>query len=101
MISTRPARDEDAGALADLSTQLGYPADADAMRARLVRVRAEDVGEVFVAIDARGSVLGWTHVVPRLQLEEEPFVELAGLVVDAAARSGGVSAAPGCCIAQS
>jgi GNAT superfamily N-acetyltransferase len=92
-ISIRPARGDDAAALADLSTQLGYPASAETLSQRLARVRDEDVGEVFVAADAHGGVLGWTHVVPRLHLEEAPFAELAGLVVSDGARSAGIGAA--------
>jgi GNAT superfamily N-acetyltransferase len=92
-ISIRPARSDDAAALAELSTQLGYPAAADTLSQRLARVRGEGVGEVFVAADAHGRVLGWTHVVPRLHLEESPFAELAGLVVGDGARGAGVGAA--------
>lgn len=72
--------------------QLGYPVDAEDMRERLARVRDARAGDVFVAIDANERVLGWTHVVPRLQLEEAPFAELAGLVVDAGARGRGAGA---------
>ncbi|MGH8123769.1 MAG: GNAT family N-acetyltransferase [Rudaea sp.] len=95
-IVIRGARDADAEALADLSTQLGYPLDAGEMRKRLARVRAARAaraGEVFVAEDVRGHVVGWTHVAPRLQLEDGAFAELAGLVVDEAARGSGVGAA--------
>jgi GNAT superfamily N-acetyltransferase len=60
------------------------------MRQRLALVRSANVGEVFVAIDANGLMAGWTHVVPRLHLEETAFAELAGLVVDAHARGSGV-----------
>jgi GNAT superfamily N-acetyltransferase len=90
--SIRPACSEDAAALAELSTQLGYPADAATIAARHAQVRAADVGAVFVASDAQGNVVGWTHVVPRLHLEEVPFAELAGLVVADTARGVGVGA---------
>lgn len=92
MVSIRPAVDGDVAALADLSGQLGYPAGVDVMRERLSGARAARIGEVFVAVDASGAIVGWTHVVPRLQLEEAPFAELAGLVVADGARSGGVGA---------
>ena len=74
-IAIRTANGDDAAALADLSHQLGYPVDPAAMRERLARVREARVGEVYVALDAQGSVVGWTHVVPRLHLEEIPFAE--------------------------
>ena len=92
-IAIRPSRSDDVAALADLSTQLGYPAAADTLSERLARVRSDGVGEVLVAADADGRVLGWTHVVPRLHLEESPFAELAGLVVGDGARGAGVGAA--------
>jgi GNAT superfamily N-acetyltransferase len=92
-ISIRPARHEDAQALAELSTQLGYPAEAAAMLDRYARVREQRVGEVFVAVDAGQRIAGWIHIVPRLQLEETEFAELAGLVVDQDARGRGIGAA--------
>ena len=92
-VAIRPASDGDVDALASLSTQLGYPSDANAMRKRLKRVREQNIGQVFVAVDATLSVVGWTHVVERFHLEDEPFVELAGLVVDERTRGAGVGAA--------
>jgi GNAT superfamily N-acetyltransferase len=93
-ISIRVARADDAGALADLSSQLGYPTDSVAILKRLLRVQgSKNDGTVFVAVDASGSIVGWTHVAVRLNLEEEPFAELAGLVVDATARGSGVGKA--------
>ena len=78
-------------ALASLSGELGYPTDAATMRERLVRLRANARdGEVFVAESANGDVIGWTHVAGRLNLEEAPFAELAGLVVANGARGCGV-----------
>ncbi|MEP6484370.1 MAG: GNAT family N-acetyltransferase [Rudaea sp.] len=92
-VTIRSAEQTDAAALASLSTQLGYPADADTMQRRLHHVRANRIGEVFVAVNNATRVVGWTHVVERFHLEDESFVELAGLVVDASARSAGVGAA--------
>jgi GNAT superfamily N-acetyltransferase len=92
--SIRIAREGDEAALALLAAQLvGQNVDASSMRERLARVRTERIGEVFVAQADDGRVLGWAHVVPRLQLEHEPYAELAGLVVDEAARSTGLGAA--------
>ena len=93
-IAVRAAQEGDVEALASLSAQLGYPTSVDEMRERYLRVRAAQAGEIFVAVcvsDAR--VVGWTHVVPRLQLEDAPYAELAGLVVDETVRGAGVGAA--------
>jgi GNAT superfamily N-acetyltransferase len=92
-IAIRPAADDDVVALASLSTQLGYPSDANAIRERLRRVRDLEIGQVFVAVGAASRVVGWMHVVERFTLEDEPFVEIAGLIVDETARSAGVGAA--------
>jgi GNAT superfamily N-acetyltransferase len=92
-VAIRSASDADADALASLSTQLGYPCGAAAMRTRLERVRERNAGAVFVAEDSQWRVVGWTHVVERFHLEDEPFVELAGLVVDESVRSTGIGAA--------
>ncbi|MEP6939037.1 MAG: GNAT family N-acetyltransferase [Rudaea sp.] len=91
-ISIRTAQAGDAAALAGLSAQLGYAIDEIEIGARLARVRARRMGEVFVS-EVDGRVVGWTHVVPRLQLEDPPHAELAGLVVADGARSAGVGAA--------
>lgn len=93
-IAVRAAQAGDVEAIASLSAQLGYPTPIEEMRERYLRVRASRAGEIFVAvraIDAR--VIGWTHVVPHLQLEDAPCMELAGLVVDETVRSAGVGAA--------
>ncbi len=90
-IVVREAADGDAAALAALSTQLGYPADEVTMRERLHRVQAQRAGCVFVACEA-DVVVGWTHVVERFHLEDAPFAEIAGLIVDEAARGAGVGA---------
>jgi GNAT superfamily N-acetyltransferase len=91
-VSIRPAVPDDAAALADLSRQLGYPVDAATLRERLGKIKAQRVGEIFVASHG-DRVVGWTHVVPRMHLEEGAFAELAGLVVDESARNLGVGAA--------
>jgi GNAT superfamily N-acetyltransferase len=88
----RPALAGDATALAELSTQLGYAVGATEIGERLARVRAQRMGEVFVA-EIDGRVVGWTHVVPRLQLEDPAHAELAGLVVAEGVRGEGVGAA--------
>lgn len=92
-VAIRKANAADAVALADLSTQLGYPTEAAEILARLQRVQDEQIGEVFVAVGAGDHVVGWAHVVPRFVLEDSPFAELAGLVVDHAARGNGVGVA--------
>ena len=90
----RAAVESDVATLASLATELGYPAQAQDMRERLARVSAEGAGIVLVAVTGlHSAVVGWTHVVERLNLEEPPFAELAGLIVAEGARSLGIGAA--------
>ena len=88
----REAVAADAGALAPLSAQLGYPADAATIARRLGHITARRAGVVLVAVDARGGVLGFAQAEPRRLVFTEPFVELAALVVAETARGHGVGA---------
>jgi GNAT superfamily N-acetyltransferase len=88
----RAARDTDAGAIAELSGQLGYPVAAAEMAERLARIASVGDGVVLVAeVDAR--VIGWLHVLSTYRVEYAPYAEIMGLVVDERHRSGGVGRA--------
>ncbi len=90
-IVIREAADGDAAALASLSTQLGYPTDVATMRERLRRVQALRIGCVFVAVEG-SAIVGWTHVVDCVRLEDAPLAEIAGLIVDETVRGSGIGA---------
>lgn len=92
-VTIRLAELGDAAALAELSAQLGYPANAQTLHRRLQVVRDAKIGAVFVALDSDDRIVGWAHAVPRLILEEEPYTELAGLIVGENARGAGVGVA--------
>ena len=89
-LAIRPPRDEDAGALAGLSEQLGYPVAADELRRRLSQVAANDQAAVLVATDATNRPIGWVHVELKRSLVAPLTAQIMGLVVDDAARSRGV-----------
>ena len=89
----RAATIDDAAALAVLSGQLGYPADAAAVLRRLDGMVAHRAGAVLVAVDARDALSGFAHVEPRHLLIAEPFAELAALVVSETARGQRVGSA--------
>ena len=89
----RPMTERDARAAADLSGQLGYPSTAEQIRRRLGRLSGDPESAVFVAESGDGRVVGWVHVVGRCLLELDPYAELGGLVVDAAARREGAGRA--------
>ena len=88
----RLARLEDAGRLASLATQLGYPSTADDIAARLRRIQQDPNDAVFVAeVPGRGPI-GFAHMHAGMALESGPRAELVGLVTDAEFRSRGLGA---------
>jgi len=89
----RVAAHSDAGELASLSGQLGYPADAATILRRLEGVASHHAGVVLVAVDPHGGLGGFAHVEPRRPLIAEPFAELAALVVFETARRQRVGSA--------
>lgn len=93
-VTIRPAALADAGGLARLSGDLGYPAAPDDLRQRLLacQARPDDHG-ILVAIDDAGDVAGWVHVGRRVSLETRPRAEILGLVVDERVRRVGTGGA--------
>lgn len=87
----RPARVADAGALAHLLTELGYPQDAEQAQAQLGLWAGDPRGTVLVA-EREGATTGViaAHVVPHLgQLGS--FVRVLALAVDSSSRRAGVA----------
>ena len=89
----RPMTERDARAVADLSGQLGYPSTVAQIDGRFVRLSGDPESAIFVAEGEGGMIVGWVHVVGRCFLELDPYAELGGLVVDAAARRQGAGKA--------
>jgi GNAT superfamily N-acetyltransferase len=90
-IRIRPMRSADAEAVADLTTQLGYPVEAEAQRARIVEVLGDPTNHAaLVATDANDRPIGWVHVERLRHLEADGTAQLMGLVVDEAHRSNRV-----------
>jgi len=92
-IKIRKARASDAGRIAVLSGQLGYPATPRQMSLRLKRALREKEGACFVADTKKHGVIGWVHVSVTPLLEVELRAEINGLVVDEKVRSRGAGAA--------
>ena len=86
----RRAQLEDAVAVAELATQLGYPTPADAARERLARRAEEPAGHAVVVTEGDAGVTGWIQVSVALRIDSPPCGEIAGLVVDEAHRGAGV-----------
>ena len=83
---------DDAEAAAALSGELGYPADAAAIRARFAALDGRPEHGLLVAEDA-GRVVGWVHAHDDWTLESGRTAELLGLVVTEARRGAGVGRA--------
>ena len=81
------ALSSDAGALAALATELGYPSTAAQITGRLAEF--DDEHRVWVA-RADGAVIGWIHAHVARSLVMEPYVEIGGLVVREGERDKGV-----------
>lgn len=86
-VNIRAATATDAAALAELCTQLGYPAQPGEAAERLAALGPAN--SVLVA-EEDGAVLGWIHVCGVRFFQSPPFAEIGGLVVDEASRGRGV-----------
>jgi len=89
-VRIRAASLNDAGQLAELSGQLGYPSQAEEMKQRLERVQPDKEHALFVAEQQGGRVVGWVHVFLYHSIENATRAEVGGLVVDERSRSQGV-----------
>jgi GNAT superfamily N-acetyltransferase len=88
----RRARSGDAPQLAELASQLGYPATAAQIRQRLRGIRPAAQHAVFVAEAKNAGVVGWLHVSKQTLLESDTRAEVNGLVVAEGHRSLGAGA---------
>ena len=89
-IGVRLARHIDAGSIAVLTTQLGYPTTPAQTRGRLDHVLQSEADAVYVAVRPEGAVVGWVHVALRGLVVSGPFAQIAGLVVDAECQGRGI-----------
>jgi ribosomal protein S18 acetylase RimI-like enzyme len=88
----RPMEARDIDRVADLITQLGYPATPQDIARRFARLAGRDDQILLVAVDDRGAI-GWLHVAAHPSLEHDDSAEIVGLVVADGDRSRGVGAA--------
>jgi GNAT superfamily N-acetyltransferase len=87
MSPIRPARLDDAEALAELNAQLGYPTTVAELRDRLGPILASHEDAILVASDDADRPIGWVHVAVERGLEASFTAGLRGLVVDERHRS--------------
>jgi GNAT superfamily N-acetyltransferase len=91
-LTIRDARPDDAGTMAELLGQLGYPTEGRAAEGRLERLRI--VGDRVVVAELDGTVVGLAHLQVSPAIEyERPAAKLAVLVVDESRRGQGIGRA--------
>ena len=88
-IFVRLATPDDAGALAGLSTQLGYPTSENDARRRMTQISGNPENAVFVAALPDGRMVGWLHAYICHLVESDLYAEIGGLVVDQQHRRSG------------
>lgn len=89
----RSARIGDAAEITRLCQQLGYGVDRGSLQATLAKVSESEGQFVAVAPLSTGGLGGWIQVEERCCLESGGQGEIAGLVVDQAARRLGIGRA--------
>jgi GNAT superfamily N-acetyltransferase len=88
-VKIRRAKPTDAGQIAALSGQLGYPTTRKEMSARLRQALKHRNCACFLAETPEHGVIGWVHVSVTPLLEVARRAEVNGLVVDEQVRSQG------------
>ncbi len=91
-VKIRKARRSDAGRIAQLSGELGYPATPTQIEARLRQLRPASKHAVFVAECPDVGLVGWLHVSVSHLLESDVRAEVNGLIVAEGQRSVGAGA---------
>ena len=91
MIIRTPTRN-DAPAVAQLSAELGYPADGEVMDRRLGNLLQREDQHLRV-VEIGGTIAGWIQVTVSESLESGRRAEIIGLVVSANMRRSGVGRA--------
>jgi N-acetylglutamate synthase-like GNAT family acetyltransferase len=89
-LSIRPAKIEDASALAELATQLGYPSTLEQILERFDALYANQEENTVIVAELDGKVTGWIHAYIYRLLMSDPEVEIGGLVIDESIRGHGV-----------
>ncbi|QDW27997.1 GNAT family N-acetyltransferase [Pedobacter sp. KBS0701] len=86
MVKIRAITEKDAESVAGLSTQLGYESNIEQTLFRIRQINNSNGNCAYVAI-FENKVVGWIHGFYTLRIESDSFVEIGGLVVDAAYRN--------------
>jgi GNAT superfamily N-acetyltransferase len=79
-ITVRPAKAADAGSIASLCGQLGYPSTSDDIEHRLAEATGDPDATVLVADSRSDGVIGWVHVRTLRLITRDACAEIGGLV---------------------
>lgn len=93
MITVRPVTPADFASVSAISAQLGYPATPEEVAERFANIRNRPDHFIRVACNAEGTVIGWVHAHFIERLHVARYADVAGLVVDQAARRQGAARA--------
>jgi GNAT superfamily N-acetyltransferase len=85
----RPARIGDLDSIAFLSEQWGYIYNRDKMHDNLQKI-LNHPDHMVILIEQDLKIEGWIHGIYSFRLAGDPFVEIAGLVVDSLYRRRGM-----------
>ena len=86
----RPAREEDAAAMAVLTAVLGYPVAEEAARSRVREIAGSRSDLLLVAVWADGRLAAWLQAHASHRVHTGRSVEIVGLVVDPEFRREGI-----------
>lgn len=89
-LTVRPITLADAGAIAELSGQLGYQASTAEMIERISGILSLREGHLAAVACHRDEIIGWIEAEVSRHLQSAPHVLITGLVVKAGSRSQGV-----------
>ena len=93
LTSIRSMNRRDAGAVAVLSGQLGYPSTAADIERRFRTIEGATDSQAWVAEVEPGTIIGWLQVSDTRHLESDSVAEVVGLVVADGQRGKGVGRA--------
>jgi ribosomal protein S18 acetylase RimI-like enzyme len=93
MVIIRQMKADDIAAVADLTSQLGYPATESDIKRRYDFIKDRWDARLLVAQEAERHVVGWIHVQATYLLEADPRAEIWGLVISDTARGMGAGRA--------
>ena len=80
----------DVAAIAELTTQIGYPTQTEVMKERLMRLQAQERYTTLVFID-HGQVVAYIGFVEEISCEcADPYFRILVLIVDQAHRDKGI-----------